>query len=188
MTFFNLFKKQKSDTGAYAESLYGIASSHARTPFFYANLNVPDTPMGRFELLSLHVALLLKRLKSEAAKEDHGAKEEIAQCLVDYLTIDLDVCIREITAEDLKVGSRVKFLLKGFYGRLLRLDEALDAEDLPALQEMIEKNIYRLVENKALTQSSAIANYTLRAHKKLASLPLDHIFKAENIFINPSVA
>ena len=38
----------------------------ARQPVFYSDWNVPDTPLGRFEMLSLHMFLFLHRLRGEA--------------------------------------------------------------------------------------------------------------------------
>ena len=33
-------------------------------PVFYRELGVPDTPEGRFEMVGLHVALLVRRLRA----------------------------------------------------------------------------------------------------------------------------
>jgi cytochrome b pre-mRNA-processing protein 3 len=46
-----------------AGQLYQAAVGHARAPFWYRELGVPDTPEGRFEMIALHVALLLRRLR-----------------------------------------------------------------------------------------------------------------------------
>ncbi|HEX4095815.1 MAG TPA: ubiquinol-cytochrome C chaperone family protein, partial [Caulobacteraceae bacterium] len=42
--------------------LYAAAALQARRPVFYRALGVADTVEGRFELYSLHVALVLIRL------------------------------------------------------------------------------------------------------------------------------
>ena len=41
-----------------AGSLYSTLTSLARVPFFYSDLDVPDTVMGRFEMLSIVMILL----------------------------------------------------------------------------------------------------------------------------------
>src|SRR5262249_22506869 len=45
-----------------ARSLYGSSVTAARAATFYADWGVPDTLAGRFEMVALHVALLLHRL------------------------------------------------------------------------------------------------------------------------------
>ena len=36
-------------------------------PVFYRDFGVPDTPEGRFEMVGLHVALVVRRLEAEGA-------------------------------------------------------------------------------------------------------------------------
>ena len=45
------------------EALYAAAAAQARTPGFYRELGVQDTREGRFELYTLHVILLMDRLR-----------------------------------------------------------------------------------------------------------------------------
>src|SRR5579859_3524336 len=47
------------------DTLYAKAVEQARLPVFYAEREVPDTVDGRFDLLVLHVFLLLHRLGAE---------------------------------------------------------------------------------------------------------------------------
>jgi len=44
-------------------ALYLRAVDQSRTPSLYADLGAPDTLEGRFEIYSLHVVLLLDRLR-----------------------------------------------------------------------------------------------------------------------------
>ncbi len=45
-----------------ARSLYGSIVTQARSPGLYAGWGVPDTPEGRFEIIGLHLVLILRRL------------------------------------------------------------------------------------------------------------------------------
>ena len=58
--------------------LYAAAAAQARTRALYADLGGPDTLEGRFELYTLHVALILRRLKGQGAEAS-----ETAQALFD---------------------------------------------------------------------------------------------------------
>ena len=43
-------------------ALYGMIVAQARSPAFYAGYGVPDTVQGRFDLIVLHLVLILARL------------------------------------------------------------------------------------------------------------------------------
>ena len=45
-------------------TLYGAIVTQARDPRFYEFYGVPDTVLGRFDLIVLHLALLLRRLRA----------------------------------------------------------------------------------------------------------------------------
>ena len=53
-------------------SLYGMIVAQARTPVFYREYGVPDTIAGRFDLLLMHLALVVERLMREAAAKAFG--------------------------------------------------------------------------------------------------------------------
>src|SRR5574339_439519 len=55
-------RRERSDT---ISTLYGTIVAQARLPCFYREYGVPDTVNGRFDLLVLHLALVLDRLADE---------------------------------------------------------------------------------------------------------------------------
>ena len=76
----------------------------------------PTTIEGRFEIYSLHVILLLHRLKGEGP-----AAAETAQALFDIFVSQLDHALREIGVGDLSVAKKMRKLGEGaFYGRAER--------------------------------------------------------------------
>ena len=104
-----------------AEKLYGAIVAQARTPAFYAALGVPDTPLGRFEMIALHAYLLFRRLKT-GGPEDRA----LAQGVHDVMFADMDRSLREMGVGDLGVGKRVKKLATNLYGRIAAYDEGMD--------------------------------------------------------------
>ena len=102
-----------------AESLYRSAVDQARQPKFYRDLGILDTPEGRFEMVALHVWLLLHRLKT--VPEAAG----LSQALHDVMMLDMDVSLRELGISDVVIGKRVKAVAKNFYGRLQAYDAGL---------------------------------------------------------------
>ena len=129
---------------ASAESLYGNAVNAAREAVFYNDLGVPDTVDGRFEMISLHVYLLLRRLKSTGAE---GKK--VSQMLFDTMFDDMDRTLREMGVGDLGVGRRVKEMAKAFYGRVAAYDQGLEAATEDVLGMALSRNVFRTEEWKA---------------------------------------
>jgi cytochrome b pre-mRNA-processing protein 3 len=121
-----------------AGALYASVVAAARRPEFYAELGVPDTVDGRFDMIALHAYLVLRRLRGEPAAE-------FAQAFFDAMFADMDRNLREMGAGDLGVGRRVKTMAKAFYGRIAAYDRGL-ATGGAALSEALRRNVYRKVE------------------------------------------
>lgn len=120
-----------------ARPLYAATVQAARDPRFYADWAVPDTLDGRFEMITLHLALVLKRLKQEEKAK------QLAQELVDLFILDMDNSLREMGAGDMGVSTRIKTMAQGFYGRLQAYDTALDGEN--TLRDPLIRNVYGTV-------------------------------------------
>ena len=104
----SFFRRPHADV---ATRLYGSLATQARLPGFYTGWGVPDTVDGRFDLLVLHAWLTIDRLEREP---DGGA---IGQALFDVMFGHLDLALREMGAQDLGVGRRIKIMAEGFHGR-----------------------------------------------------------------------
>ena len=139
-------------------ALYAAAVDQARRPAFYAALGAPDTGNGRFELYSLHVILLLHRLKRRG-----DAAAEAAQALFDVYVKALDNTLREQGVGDLSVGKKMRRLGEAFYGRVRSYDAGL--EDPAGLPDLIRRTVYADTDAAA----EALAAYVVRARDALAS-------------------
>lgn len=128
-----------------AHRLYDRLVRHARFPLYYGRLGVPDTPEGRFEILSLHVGLTVRRLYSQDGDSLNGDGRELGQALFDLMVADLDVNLRELGVGDLSVGKQVKRLAGQFYARLAVLNEAFDEGRMDVLSPMLSTNAYGAV-------------------------------------------
>jgi cytochrome b pre-mRNA-processing protein 3 len=130
------FKKIPSYEKKQAISLYEWAVEKSRSPFFYLSLDIPDTPEGRFEILTIHLFLILHKLK----KENHKDTSTISQYICDMVVADLDHCLRDLRLSDLKISQSFKKMIQGFYGRLVSYDDALGCENIPfAVEDLARK-------------------------------------------------
>lgn len=124
-------------TRARAASLYTALVEQARQPAFYAQWSVPDSRDGRLEMVSLHVILVLRRLRTEGV-EGRG----LAQAVLDRMFEDLDRHLREWGVGDPSVGKRMKELAGSFLGRFAALEPLLADADPGALAEVLRRNVY----------------------------------------------
>ena len=166
--FGKLFRRSDNAGRTTAARLYEQIVAAARQPAFYAHWNVPDTPLGRFEMVSLHMVLFLRRIRGEA-----GDLANIGQILTDEFFLDVDHSLRELGISDMGVPKRIKKLARMFYGRAKSYSDALDAGDHDALAAAIGRNIRPEVTGWA--ETSAIAAYMERTSAGLAAQPLGDI-------------
>lgn len=118
-----LFKRPATPPGAPAptiDAIYGMIVAQARLPVFYREYGVPDTVNGRFDMIVLHLWMVLRRFRALEA-------EDIPQALMDRFCSDLDGNLREMGVSDLTVPKRMLGFAGAFYGRSAAYDAAFAA-------------------------------------------------------------
>ncbi len=152
-----------SVAAATIDMLYGAIVAQARLPMFYEEFGVSDTVEGRFEMILLHLALLLRRFKQEA----QGA--ELGQAVFEAFCRDMDGNLREMGVGDLTVPKKMKRFAEAFYGRLKAYDEAMSGNDPAALKVSIERNVFSSVMSEH-DHAEWLAAYARRAAARLDSV------------------
>lgn len=138
---FSLFKKRDDHKQA-ARVLYGDAMKASRQPAFYERLSVPDTMDGRFDLLLVHVFLILDRLLIERVEQD-----ALSQALFDVAFADVDQALREDGVGDMKISKHMKRMMLAFNGRMHAYDAALKVGGTRELAQALERNLYGTLEH-----------------------------------------
>ena len=131
---FNRFRNPGAPSRGTIEAIYGMIVAQAREPSFYADLNVRDTVQGRFDMLVLHLWLVLRRLKTVA----DGAR--FSQAVFDRFCADMDDNLREMGVGDLTVPKRMQAFGEAFYGRTAAYDLAFE-EGEGELAQALARNI-----------------------------------------------
>lgn len=133
MGLFSLKKRNKWAVDRLHQSIL----NQALRPDFYDAGGARDNFSGRFEMTSLHAALVFRRLR-----ELGGAGKELAQDCFNALFDGFDEALRDIGTGDLTVGKKIRKMGEAFYGRAKAYDEALApsaAED--ALPKALGRNL-----------------------------------------------
>jgi len=150
------------------ERLYAASVAQARQPALYEAMGAPDTPDGRFEIYTLHVLLLIERLRTEGR-----TARAISQSLFDAFLSGLDHGLRELAVGDLSVGKTMRKLGEAFYGRGKALDQALAGlPDQAPLETLLQRTI---LGGCAEADARPLARYVVAQREALASNPSERL-------------
>jgi cytochrome b pre-mRNA-processing protein 3 len=159
-------------TKTIGDRLYAATVAQARAPAIYAALGAPDTADGRFEVYTLHVLLVLERLRVDGA-----AASNVAQAYFDAYLSGLDNGLRELAVGDLSVGKTMRKLGEAFYGRGKALDAALaELPDRTALEALVGRTVFSGAEP---ADCAPLADYVIRLRAALAATPADALLEGE---------
>jgi cytochrome b pre-mRNA-processing protein 3 len=175
--FRKLLQSIRSDNRPYA--LYAAIVAQARQPAFYQTVGVADTPEGRFDLIVLHVVLVMRRLRGEGAKG-----RALAQELFDLFFADMDRNLREMGISDMSVPKRIRSMVEAFYGRAGVYDAALDAAGGEGLDAALERNLFAGSGPEA--SLGAMSAYAVACEKRLKQTSGDAIIAGKLVW--PEVA
>ncbi|MCP8882503.1 ubiquinol-cytochrome C chaperone [Devosia sp. XJ19-1] len=161
----SLFRKKTATEPVYA--VYSSIVAQSRQPVFYTDMAVPDTVTGRFDMISLHLALLFRRLR-------HGPENAkvFSQAVFDLFFKDMDRSLREMGVTDLGVPKKIQKMGNIFFGLLAAMNEAMDRNDADALAGVLARNIF---DGEDTPQLRALADYVFARDAELASQSLDTI-------------
>lgn len=139
MGILGMFRRRPHERAGF--ELYGAAVRAARDPAVFLDLGVPDTVEGRFDLVTLHVALVIRRLR----RESDARGQALAQAVFDAMFADMDLNLREMGVGDLSVGKKVRQAWEAFHGRALAFEAALDSAGPDELAGALARNVWRAV-------------------------------------------
>ena len=147
-----------------AERLYQSILQASRHPNLYTEFGVHDHLDSRFDMLCLHISLLMGRLRM--LPED--VHKPLNQELFDRFFADMDFTLREMGVGDLGVGKRVRKMSEAFMGRLLAYTKSLEKNDKTELSQVLARNIRRA--NDCSDADRRMADYVLKSRDRLLAV------------------
>jgi cytochrome b pre-mRNA-processing protein 3 len=179
--------------------LYGAIVAQARLTTFYTRYGVSDSVDGRFELIVLHLVLVLRRLGGEQTagptlgSPTQGAPRQgsprtagrIGQQLFDVFCRDLNDNLREMGVGDLAVPRKMRTFGEAFYGRQAAYGAALGATDDRELEKALARNIFGLAE--ADENAARLARYARAAVERMGGEAEDALLAGKVMFPSPEV-
>jgi cytochrome b pre-mRNA-processing protein 3 len=164
-------------------ALYGMIVAQARSAAFYADYGVPDSVQGRFDLIVLHLVLLIRRLAREHAAGRGVGGRELGQRLFDAFCRDLDGNLREMGIGDLAVPKHMRRFAEAFYGRQAAYVAALDATDERGFENALARNIFSGAGTDA--KAARLARYARAAIRELDAQEAGALIRGAVAFPNP---
>lgn len=170
------FKPRKTHVAG--RKLYVAVVDQARQPAFYEEFGVPDSVEGRFELYSLHVFLLLDRLRGQGLQA-----ADTSQALFDTYVSALDDALREMGVGDLSVGKKMRKLGEAFYGRVKSYEAAFATLPVTVdLEALITRTVY---EQGGAENAPKLAAHVIAQREALAAQTLTEILDGSPNWIAP---
>ncbi len=158
MFFFPILPYKRASRKA-ARQLFQIVMQRSREPVFFAELGVPDTFSGRFEMIALHNGLLINRVRGEGK-----AGHYLAQALFDEMFLNMEIACRQVGIGDLSVPKQIKKMMKALQGRAVIYDQAAEAGG-KELADALAKNLYATVERPSDQVLATMSDYILACRK-----------------------
>ena len=155
------------DDNAHVRPLWQRVVELARDRRWYLAGGVADSVPGRFDVVTLVLALVLLRMEREEALMAPSAR------LTELFVTDMDGQLRQSGVGDLAVGKHIGKLMGVLGGRLGVLREALP-QGLDALTPVIARNLSR-VEG---ADPAAAARIAYAFAQGLAAVPADDVLAA----------
>jgi cytochrome b pre-mRNA-processing protein 3 len=167
---FGLFGKRARRRSP-VDTLFARVAEASRRPALYIEGGIPDSFEGRFESLTLHLLLVLRRLR-----ELPPPAAELAQELVDACFAYLELGFRNGGVSDVAVPKKMKKIGQMFYGRLQAYEAALAAPGLDALSQALGRNAC------APQAAPALAAFVRAGQEVLAAADLEALLHREELF------
>lgn len=146
----------------------------AREPAFYSALAVPDTLDGRFEMVALHLLLVMRRLKGQGAEAG-----KLSQRLYETMVDDFEKSLLEMGVGDSGIARRVKTMARGMAGRIRAYDEALADSDHGRLEVALDNNLYGTVDPVPDGALATMAAYARACAAALDAQSLESLMRGE---------
>lgn len=150
--FSALFKQKDREQNTeqkIAHALYSCALLNIRDEVFYREYGVPDTFDGRFDLLLVHIFIILTQMM------DQPNYESLSQALFDETFKDMDQTLREMGIGDMGVPKHMRRMMQAFNGRMHSYQFAIDPSKLEevdieglvktSLEDALRRNLYGTV-------------------------------------------
>ena len=144
-----------------------LNSSYER--HFYKKIMVPDTLDGRFDLIILHIFVILKVYKNSSEQN-----KNFTQKLFDIFMLEVESSYREMGISDQSFSKKMKVVIESFYGRTKMYDLNYDNEH--EFTNCLLRNIWSEDVSKEIF-AGELYDFVIQKVKKYNNKSIDEILE-----------
>ncbi len=167
------FLKKKNPHSDPARRAYARLLERVRARVFYETYGVPDSFDGRFDLLVLHVFIIINRLAHEGEEA-----QAFNQALFDVMFADMDQTLREMGIGDMGVPKHQRRMMKAFNGRMHAYDEAMTQGD-GAFAVALRRNLYGTLEDSEVPNVQKMIRYVKDSRAAMERTPAAELLRGD---------
>ena len=134
--------------------------------------------MGRFDVLSLHIYLLARKLRDVGTDASQGLSQEV----FDLYVYDVERALRQLGIGDTSVPKKKKKMIRSFYGQIDDFDQPLNNRDKMAVKDKVATRYLSETEG---ANPDLLTNYMLETDKHLNSQDLKMILSGDVSWLSP---
>ena len=156
--------KRKNPYEQNARSIYFKALEHARSPEFYEEYGVPDSFDGRFDLVVLHLYMIITAILEN--EPDEARAKAFNQTLFDVSFEEMKLNLRELSIGDMGIPKHMKRMMLAFNGRVHAYDDARSSGQWAVA---LSKNLYGTLDQVDDKHLEKMQNYIEKSISALNS-------------------
>jgi cytochrome b pre-mRNA-processing protein 3 len=154
-----------------AEKIYDSIVAQSRNPVFYVRCGVPDTLSGRFDMLVIHMFIVMQNLKLGANEGKLLGKE-----IIEAFVREMDSMVRDLGISDAYVAQEVRKIADLFYKQLVVYTTAVEQNNKGALGEAIWKS-FQSGDDAANVAADELADYIFQSIRNIGEMPLNMLLQ-----------
>ncbi|MAK59399.1 MAG: ubiquinol-cytochrome C chaperone [Ponticaulis sp.] len=167
----------KADRKSRARQLFDAVTAQSRRPDLYLSDGISDSFEGRFEAITLHSALLMRRLR-QITPDGKPLYDQYGEIVFS----SFDHAYREIGTGDLLVGKKMRKLGESYIGRIKAYDDALE-QSVGTLEDVLNRNLF---EGRSGVNEAGMAEYIRHADECLAKQTDESLLRGQIDWPEPS--
>ncbi len=160
------------DIESSSKPIYDAIIRQSRLPEFYTECGVPDDLVGRYNMIVIHLIILITSSKRFGGV----AAYDLNQGILEAFTRDMDAMVRDLGVDDEYVEQEVKKVMELCLSDMILYEKAIASTDKKALSIAITSNFQNTSEHTEVADA-ALAEYMLNSISDIQRQPLDSILK-----------
>jgi cytochrome b pre-mRNA-processing protein 3 len=160
-----------------AEKIYDAIVAQSRAPIFYMRCGVPDTLFGRFDMLVIHMFIVLQNLRKLGGREG----ELLGRDVIEAFIREMDSMVRDLGVGDLQVPKEVGRIANVFFAQLTVYIDATEKRDPRALADAVRKS-FQAADAKVRVADVELTNYIIESIKQIGGMPLNLLLQGNIMF------